>query len=415
MLRLVVLAVAGLSSAQAQLNEGAPLPANHPAIAYDTAPVADRIAELQHRMDQGTAKLTFEERTGYLRSLLDWLQIPIESQIAVFSKTSLQQWLIDPLNPRTIFFDDSVAVAWMRGGFIEVAAQDPQQGAIFYVLQQTPAERPQLQRDARCLTCHFSHDALGVAGFLVRSIPTASDGKTLPWLGNFISNHNSPIEERWGGWYVTGQFGSTRHLGNRLLADGKADPLSTAAPVLQNLRDRFDTTAYLADSSDVTALLVFEHQMHMMNILTRIGWEARVAMHEGRPLSSLERSIDDAVDYLLFVDEAPLPGVRGKSPFAEKFTARGPFDKQGRSLRQLQLDRRLFKYPCSYMIYAPAFDQLPEQARSAMYRRMWKVLSGAAPEAKYKRLAHADRRAVVEILHDTKPGLPDAFQARAVK
>ena len=163
----------------------------------------------------------------------------------------------------------------------------------------------------------------------------------------------------------------------------------------------------------------------MMNLLSRIGWEARVGDYQrrvGRPTLGSSSSQPDSpvpladaarelVDYLLFVDEAPLPDrIRGTSGFAEKFVAQGPRDRMGRSLRQLDLERRLMRYPCSDMIYAPVFTELPDGARDAIYRRMWQVLSGTDKDAKYTRLSFADRRAIVEILRDTKQDLPGYFR-----
>jgi hypothetical protein len=184
-----------------------------------------------------------------------------------------------------------------------------------------------------------------------------------------------------------------------------------AAPVLSSVSGKFDTTGYLSPYSDVTALLVLNHQVHMTNLLTRLGWEARIAAHQGAPVETRVReTARELVDYLLFIDEAPLPGsVSGASGFADQFAAGGPRDKKGRSLRQLDLERRLFQYPCSYMVYTPAFDALPPAAKEAVYARMWEVLSGRDKDQSYDRLTPADRQAIVEILRDTKPGLPDYF------
>jgi hypothetical protein len=110
------------------------------------------------------------------------------------------------------------------------------------------------------------------------------------------------------------------------------------------------------------------------------------------------------------VIEAPLPQpVRGRSGFAERMSARGPRDRRGRSLYALDLDRRLLKHPCSYLIYSPAFDALPPLVKGPTYERLWQVLSGAVPDPRYRGLSRADRQAVLEILRDTKPGLPAYF------
>lgn len=408
MLAMLAWAAAVLTSAQLSHSVIEP---GHPAIRYGE-PAADRVAALNRRLAAGDARLDFGPRAGYLPSLLAALDVPIDSQIAVFSRTSLQSPLINSRNPRTIFFNDSVAVAWMAGGFIEVAALDPRQGAVFYELPQASVPTPQLRRDTRCLTCHYSTATLGVPGYLVRSIPSAIDGMILPWLGNYTTDHRSPLEERWGGWYVTGRSAG-RHLGNAPIADRTAQELRIDASNqnVSTLTDRFDTTRYLSPFSDIVALLVFDHQTRMTNLLTRLGWEARIAEQDRRPDSAaaLDRAAVEVVDYMLFVDEAPLDGVSGISGFAERFSALGPRDGKGRSLRDLDLEHRLLRYPCSYMIYSDAFDALTPAAKDAVYRRLWRVLSGAETAAKYVTLSAADRRAVAEILRETKSDLPPSF------
>ncbi len=374
----------------------------HPAIRY-AGESNDPVARLNRKLQSGELRLQFEERTGYLSSLLAALDIPIESQVAIFSGTSLQARIINARNPRTIFFNDSTAVGWMAGGLIEVASLDPKQGAIFYLLpQQTTPPLRQLARDGRCLTCHYSRATLGVPGFLVRSIPSAANGTIMPWLGNYTTDHRSPLAERWGGWYVTGRGG--RHLGNhpiedRALQDVKIEESNLNVTTLEN---RFDTRSYLSPHSDIVALLVFDHQMRMMNLLTRVGWEARIAEDEGRTKDRLNDAVTETVDYMLFVDETPLDGIKGSSGFAERFGARGPRDSKGRSLRDFDLQRRLFRYPCSYMIYSEAFDALPDAARNAVYSRLLQVLTGNDTSAKYRHLSAADRQAILEILRETK-------------
>jgi hypothetical protein len=375
----------------------------HPVIRYP-GETTDRVAQLNRKLQSGEVSLQFEERTGYLRSLLAALDIPIESQVALYSGTSLQARIINARNPRTIFFNDSTAVGWMAGGLIEVAALDPKQGAIFYLLpQQTTPPLRQLARDTRCLACHYSIATLGVPGFLVRSIPSSPDGMIMPWLGNYTTDHRSPLSERWGGWYVTGRGG--RHLGNAPIADRTLQDITidNANLNMSTLEKRFDTRSYLSPHSDIVALLVFDHQMRMMNLLTRLGWEARIFEREERPAAdALNDVVTEVVDYMLFVDEAPLDGIKGTSGFAERFGALGPRDGKGRSLRDLDLQRRLFRYPCSYMIYSEAFDALPDTARNAVYVRLLDVLSGKNTSPKYRHLSAGDRQAILEILRDTK-------------
>jgi len=390
---------------------------DHPAIRYSATPANDPVARLNRQLQEGAVHLRFEPPQGWLRSVLQALDIPIESQMAVFSKTSLQKPLINPQNPRTIFFNDSVAAAWVRyEPFVELAAEDPRQGVIFYTLDQQPSEQARFVRRDSCLTCHESWSSLGVPGMLVRSVFPAANGAPIRRLGDFLTDHRSPWEERWGGWYVTGQPGALKHMGNATVvppeegADPQPPPPATVN--LTSLEGRFDTGAYLSPYSDIVALMVFEHQMHLANLLTRVGWEIRLAQHEQRPTAALLRdTARELAAYLLFVDEAPLPGrIEGSSGFARKFAARGPRDSRGRSLRQLDLQSRLMRYPCSYMIYSEAFDGLPEAAREAVYARLWQILSGQEKDPRYARLPLAVRQAIVEILRETRPGLPDYFR-----
>ena len=382
----------------------------HPAIAYGVRPSDDAVARLDRGLESGETRLDFEPGSGYLRPLLRALQIDPDTQMAVFSKTSLQSPLITPRNPRTIFFNDSVAVAWPRGGFIEIAAQDPSQGVAFYMLEQRQTVAPRFRREEKgCLNCHVSYATLNVPGALVRSVAAAPNGESLPFLANATVDHRTPYEDRWAGWFVTGRTAGVRHLGNTTIANAQlaTAEATPAVSTLDALDARFDRTGYLSPHSDVAALLVFGHQMHMMNLITRIGWQTRVALAdqgvEGARAAAAALA-PEFVDYLLFVDEPRLPApVQGASGFAERFSALGPRDRRGRSLRELDLQTRLLKYPCSYLIFAPAFDALPNESKNAIYARLSAILSGKVGGERYQRLAATDRQAVFEILRDTKP------------
>jgi hypothetical protein len=398
------------------------LPLQIAPIEYGIRPSRDPVATLMRDVQDGKVHLKFEGEHGYLRSLLEALDIPVESQMAVFSKTSVQGGLINPQNPRTLYFNDSVAVGSVRGGFIELASQDPEQGMNFYMLPQEPADKPFFIKRDQCLGCHISRNSLDVPGTLVRSVYPAPNGAPINPLGSHLLDHRTRFEERWGGWYVTGSSGSMRHLGNGMVSDpGKPESMVTDKTLnVKTLKGKFDTDAYLSPYSDIVALMVFEHQMHMMNLITRVGWDFRLASSlesaTGKRNETIDRQLRDAaqelVDYLLFIDETRLTDkIQGSSGFAEKFASQGPNDSKGRSLRQFDLEHRLMRYPCSYMICSPAFDALPAEAKKAIYERTWQVLSGEAKDSKYSRLSPTDRTAIVEILRDTRKDLPDYFKA----
>lgn len=390
---------------------------NHPAIDYTAGPTNNRVDMLNRALRTGEAQLTFAGRSGYLAAVLDALDMPVESQIAVFSKTSFQATRIDSQHPRALYFTDTVAVAWVPDGeALEVAAQDPRQGVVFYTLSQEPTGTPQFARQEHCLACHLSWDTLGVPGLQVLSTaPLSSDPNA--YATGFIIDHRSPLTERWGGYYVTGTTSDVAHMGNVEVTDvDDPAPPGTVPVALASLEGVFDTTSYLSPHSDVVALMVLEHQAHATNLITRLGWEARrAAFRSAAPGDDADGRVHEAAialaDYLLFIDEAPLPGpIAGTSAFTAWFAGRGPHDARGRSLREFDLERWLFRHPCSYMIYTPAFEALPAAAKGAVYERLWELLSGDEAPAYSQRLSRANRRAVVEILRDTKPDLPAVFR-----
>jgi len=379
-------------------------PVGHPAIGYGIRATHDPIAQLKADIDTGKVQLKFDGEQGYLGSLLEVLHILPESQMAVFSKTSLQRDRIGPESPRVLYFNDSVVVGSVRGGFIEIASQDQEQGASFYQLLQQQVDKPEFRQPAACLGCHLTRNSLDIPGMIVRSVYPDRSGDPINPLGSHLLDHRTPLEDRWGGWYVTGTSGSMRHLGNGVVSDpAKPESMVTAATLnLQTLKGKFETDAYLSPYSDIVALMVFTHQMHMMNLITRVGWDYRLAASlkaaTSKPNDVIDKQLQDDVvefvDYLLFLKEAPITNkIQGMSGFAEKFASQGPNDSKGRSLRQFDLEHRLMRYPCSYMIYSPAFDGMPEAAKKAIYARTREVLDRFAP---------ADRDAVLEILRDTK-------------
>jgi hypothetical protein len=406
----LLLWLASLVASTAAQRLPAALLRNHPAIAYERAPVSDPVAQLNARLRAGEVTLESRGQTGYLESLLTALHIPVESQVLVFSKTSFQAPRINPKNPRAIFFNDTVSVGWVRGGpVLELIAQDPTRGAIFYTLEQTQTGVPRFERNDACISCHTSDATQNVPGPFIGSVFPGVDGITM-YGPAYTTDHRSPFELRWGGWYVTGTHQASRHMGNAVATDPSdlAAMITPATVHVTSLEGRFDMTGYISRHSDIVALLVLEHQAQMLNLITRIGWEERAgAVEAGR---TLDQAAAQLVDYLLFIDEAPLPGpVAGTTPFAAGFNASARRDSRGRSLRDLDLQRRLLKYPCSYLIYSEPFDAMPAAAKSAVYARLWEVLSGREPSERYSGLSAADRQAILEILRETKPDLPEFF------
>jgi len=385
---------------------------NHSAIRYDSTQTNDPIARLNERLKSGEVTLERRGPSGYLQSVLEALHVPVESQLLVFSKTSFQAPKIGPKNPRAIYFGDTLAVGWVRGGeVLEFVGQDPTQGSVFYTMAQAN-DKPVFERNDACVSCHASETTHYVPGMFIGSVFPGVDGTTM-YGPAYTTDHRSPFEIRWGGWFVTGTHHATRHMGNAV-ANDPADLTSMITPEsvhVTNLEGRFDPTGYLSLNSDLVALLVIEHQAKMLNLITRVGWETRIGEKEsGR---TIDQAASELVDYLLFVDEAPLPGpIAGTTKFAEVFSAQGPRDSRGRSLRDLSLETRLLRYPCSYLIYSEPFDSLPARAKTAVYGRMWEILSGQERDQRYAVLTPADRRAILEILSETKPDAAAYFGER---
>jgi hypothetical protein len=383
-------------------------------IRYQSTPPNDLIARLQRRLDQGEAKLGFEEPHGYLLSVLQQLNVPLSSQTLAFSKTSSQQHLISPATPRALYFNDSVYVGWVKGGDVmELAAVDPSQGTMFYTLDQRPAAQPKFVRREECLQCHASPKTIGVPGLLLRSVFPLADGSPLLLADSFATDHSSPLKQRWGGWYVTGTHGNQRHMGNVWVEDkdhpDRLDPERGAN--VTSLQARFDVSAYAAAHSDLVALMILAHQTHLHNLISRVNWETRIALNQNTGSDSTRDRIHNAAEILLrsmlFTDEARLEApLRGTSDFAREFATAGPKDRAGRSLRDLDLNRRMFRYPCSFLIYSEAFAALPKPALDYFYRRLWEVLTGKDQDEAFATLSQSDREAILSILRQTKADLP---------
>jgi hypothetical protein len=366
---------------------------NHSAIKYNTTDADTVVDELNRKLASGAAALVYDEKSGFLESVLGLLKVPVESQILVYSPTSQQAERILPTNPRAVYFNDAVSVGYVRGGgILEIVAQDPKLGSVFYVLHQNRVST-RVTRETQCLRCHLSWDTLAVPGLSVlTTFPRKSKDDYAE--GGFV-DHYRPIHERWGGWYVTGRRVPARHMGNfPLFMPQRSD---TPPPAKVSLEGQFDLTSYPTPYSDVAALMVFEHQVHATNLITRANWEARLP---GQP--RLADAVERLVEYLLFVDEAPIPsgGIEGSSGFAQAFAAAGPRDAKGRSLRELDLQTRLMRYPLSYMIHSPSFAALPPAAKEMAVSRIRKVLSGEVSGAKYAHLTPEIRRAIAEMVQE---------------
>jgi hypothetical protein len=350
-----ILILARLAQAQVYVEN---LPLDHPSIHY-FGPPSDPVAQLQKRLDHSETRLEFSDNgQGFLPALLRELGIPVDSQALVFSKTSFQAAKISPKNPRAIYFNDQIAVGWVRGGeVIEIASLDPKQGMIFYTLPAAATDRPQFARRQECLRCHHGPSTMGVPGIFVGSVfpgPTGAPDRT----GAIITDQRTPFADRWGGWYVNASRGEQPDRANAIAPD-PAEPHSLETAGRQNLKafsHEFNPEGYLSPTSDIVALMTFEHQTQALNLIVRLGWRARLYPND------LTADIDALVKYLTFADEALLrEPIEGVSSFTKTFPKRGP-------LREFDLQTRLFRSRVSYMIHNPAFEALPPEIRARVQR-----------------------------------------------
>jgi hypothetical protein len=378
-------------------------------IHYSTTAPKDPVASAQKTLKASPNKgwLNYDPKYGYLPAVLEMFHVPVSSQMLVFSKTSVQRHDIDPENPRALYFSDTLYIGFIPGApVLEIASVDPQLGAVFYTVNQDKDEPVRFRRDENCLNCHGAARSMGVPGFVLRSLDTEPNGEPISGTESESVTHFTPFSLRWGGWYVTGAPTDWVHRGNR---PGTQKALSEDA-----LKTRIKPENYPGQGSELLPLLVHDHQVHMHNYLTRLNFEARIALQTYGHLRYLRRPVDAFLRYLLFTEEASLPSPLPKdTPFAADFLKKAHRDSKGRSLRDLDLESRLFKYPCSFLIESDGFQKMPDPLRELLLRKLWEILTGQNHEPDFANLSPGDRRAVLEILRDTLGNLPDYWKQDA--
>ncbi len=362
--------------------------------------------------DLGTERMRLD-RTGeaaFLRSLLMALGIPAESQLVVFSNTSLQLSLINPSNPRALYFSDDLYLGYVPGGKIEVATIDAELGAVFYIFDIPRGDAPvRVERARRCMNCHANEDTFHVPGLTVKSVAPGPGGGSLDAFRREMTGHGVPLAERLGGWHVTGAGGFDGHLGNRMGKLFQGELSWTPLPP----GERFRWSRYPVATSDLLAHLVHEHQVGFVNRLVRAQYRARALRHEAPDgLGTEAKRVLDAeaaelVRYILFADEAPLPvdGLEGDAGFRKAFAAnRRAVD--GAALKDFELGTRLFRYRCSYLVHTPQFAGLDPEIRDRVVKGMKEALKAGEGAAGFRHLGELEKQKIREILRRT---LPDLF------
>jgi hypothetical protein len=373
------------------------------------AAASDDVTRLMKRITAGEVALGGSDHE-ILAAVLRELHVPVESQMAVFSRTSMQAGLVRPANPRVLYFSDTTYVGWVPGGLIEVAAIDPETGVNFYALdpQDARENRRTFVRETSCLRCHGGGMMERNPVLFARSVFTTERGEPLRDYGFDLVTEQTPFERRWGGWYVTGYAGRENHRGNAFSRerDGRLEfAPSESRPV--DLAGFVDTARYLAATSDIVALLIFEHQIAAQNSLLRAGRAMREALGTPSDQVAIEAvvatSAEDVLDHLLFRHSAPLPdGVKGAGVFARHFAASAPRSGDGHSLKDLSLRGRVFANRCSYVIYSELFATLPGILRDRVLAALAQALRDDA-SGRYAYLEPDERRRIRVILDETLP------------
>jgi len=380
----------------------------YPKIGYSSKTPTDRVATLSQSLEANPNMLVFDGENGYLESLLSELEIPVNSQTLVFSKTSINARIITPGTPRAIYFSDDTYVGWVQGSeSLEIASTDPDLGIVFYTLNQKKSENPKIQKQTfLCLECHDTYGLTGggVPRLLMGSGITDEYGRSASHEGWKLTDHRTPLEQRWGGWYVTGAHDNQEHLGNSITTTSGSTILERGnIGRIKSLNGLIADNRHLLETSDIVALMVLEHQIHIQNLLIRLHWEASNNSDTEHMSENVLIALENLVEGMFLVSEAPINGpLKGNLQFQKNFETEGPYDRKMRSLRQLDLETRLFRYPFSYMIYSQNFESLSKTVRHHLFRRIWEILTGLDRSKSFDHLSSADRSAILEILRSTK-------------
>ncbi len=374
---------------------------------YFTRQPRDAFSVWSERFQKGEEKLDLSSERARLGSLLKALDVPETSQLLVYSATSLQAGLIRPSNPRALYFNEEVYIGYVPGGKLEIAAIDPELGPVFSIFNTafTSSPAPEITRTERCMNCHAGTVSWRLPGFTAESVIAMNSGGSLDGFRRDIVGHTIPIEERLGGWHVTGAHEKGDHHGNLL---------GTSAPggykTLPNPPGRsFEWENYPVRTSDLFTHMIHEHQLGFHNLVTLAVYRTREFMESGHGMIGSEdvAKLNDIarqlVRYILFAGEASLPsgGIKPDPAYQKDFLARRKAITNGASLRDLDLRSRLFRYRCSYLIHTPSFVGLPREFKDRVLAGLSSALreQGGPPEFNY--LPASEKRAIKAILAET--------------
>lgn len=387
-----------------------------PPIRYSATASSDKVALLARQIEEGKWKGGGVGGKEFLKAVLDYLDVPEESQVLVFSKTSLQNSLINHDNPRAIYFSMDAYVGWVPGGKVEVIAMDDTLGPVFYTIDPPVGSTPPrvLRATDSCLQCHATSRTSGVPGMFVRSVVPDENSHPVLSAGTSLVTDRTPLRERWGGWYVSGTT-DEGHLGNRWIREGHEAELAPRVTSLADLSSFIDTRKYLRRTSDVVALMVLEHQCRTHNLMTKAKMTYERAVYfqksysdegldsqEGMAWKTADSSAKAIVEAFLFRGEVDPggDGVEGSEDFVEMFEGRGVESRSGKTLREFRLYGRMFRHRCSYMIHSAAFRILPNLVKQRVFHHLRQALD----DDNAGEMSQRERVVVRSILEETVPG-----------
>ena len=385
-----------------------------PAHEYHTRELNDPFTRMIEGFESGERELDYQSGRAFITSILEHLDVPASSQLLVFSRTSLQTRHISGRNPRAMYFNEDVYVGYIPGGKVEIISLDPELGGIFYIFDQPKrGELPVIERSGRCMNCHAVAETRRVPGLSVRSVTPGPNWGAIETFRNKQIGHQIPLSERFGGYHVTGDPGFTDHKGNRV---GQEVGGKIITEVIEP-GTQFDWSIYPADTSDILPHLLLEHQSGFMNLVLEATYRARTYAYLGKGeikpehVEVLNGLAGELVRYLLFADEAkfPIGGIQVDSEYREDFLADRKETSNGNSLKDLDLETRLFKNRCSYLIYSSVFEATPDVFKQQVYDLLDKALSAKKTNPDFAYLPDAEKEAIRGILRETLSDLPEGW------
>jgi len=371
----------------------------------------DRFAELQARAQKGEVKIDTTSDKTFLSTLLEALNIPVSSQIMVFSASSLQSEIINPRNPRALYFNEDTYVGWVPGGLIEIIAADPEMGPMFYVFDRLRpgGPVPNVQRSNKCMNCHAGNATRRLPGLIAESLLVSRAGSSLETYRRDVQGHQIPLEDRFGGWHLTGEHHLASHKANMMgvPSGGKTEKVPVPPGKFSDL------SLHLLPTSDILPHLIHEHQIGFENRLVYAIYTLRQLQHENKGIlgtpakAELEERAQELAKYIMFADEAKFPaqGILGDPAYTQDFLRDRKATKAGLSLRDFDMQTRIFKHRCSFMLYTDTWKQAPKELKELIYFHMASYLRDQ-PDAQHAHLAPAERRAIRDILKETMTDLP---------